>query len=276
MKLIDFHAHAYPEAIARRATLSICEFYDLKSEMTGTSAEKRRLDLENGIERTLLLPVAMSPKNADRVNGFVREAAAADPAFAVFGTVHPDLPDLIGYAEGLFAAGHMGIKLHPDMQRVDIDDPRLLPLYDRMQGEYPLYLHAGDPRHPYSRPERIARIMDLFPRLTVVAAHLGSWSMQDTALPLLARRENCIVDTSSAMSFMDPARAVRIIRAYGKDRVFFGTDYPVGDPAREAEAFGRLPLTDGEKEAIGHKNAEAFLRRYEKPLKRMNREGDGK
>lgn len=259
MKLIDFHAHVYPAAIARKATLSICEFYDLQSDNEGTPEEKLALDAAAGIEKTLLLPVAMSPKNAAHVNEFVLRTSEENPAFVPFGTIHPDEPDLPVRAEALQKAGHIGIKLHPDMQRVTVDDARLLPLYDFMQGRLPLYLHAGDPRHPYSHPERIRKIMEMFPRLTVVAAHLGSWSMQDAALGLLSHRENCIVDTSSAMSFMPMEKAVRIIRAYGADRVFFGTDYPVGNVAQEKETFERLPLTDDEKEKIGYKNAERFF-----------------
>ena len=192
----------------------------------------------------------------------VLEQAKLHPEFVPFGTVHPDEPNLPERAETLFRAGHIGIKLHPDMQQTDIDDPRLLPLYDTMQGRMPLYLHAGDPRHPYSHPEKIRKIMRLFPRLTVVAAHLGSWSMQDTALPLLGKMENCIVDTSSAMSFMPMEKAVRIMRAYGADRVFFGTDYPVGNVFQERETFDRLPLTDDEKERIGFLNAERFFAAY--------------
>ncbi len=263
---MDFHAHVYPEAIALKATRSICDFYDLESENTGTPEEKLALDSEYGIARTLLLPVAMSVKNTAHSNRFVLEQAISHPEFAAFGSVHAADPALLDTAEDLFRAGHMGIKLHPDMQQTDIDDERLLPLYDLMQGRYPLYLHAGDPRHPWSRPERISRIMDLFPRLTVIAAHLGSWSMQEEAEPLLAHRENCLVDTSSSMSFMPVERAMRFIRAYGADRVFFGTDFPVGDVKKEVEAFSRLPLTDEEREKIAYRNMERFLRQYERPI----------
>lgn len=262
MELIDFHAHVYPAAIARKATLSICEFYDLQSGNEGTPEEKLAQDAANGIYKTLLLPVAMSPKNAAHVNEFVLKLAKETPAFVPFGTVHPDEPDLPARAEALQKAGHIGIKLHPDMQRVDIDDPRLLPMYDFMQGRMPLYLHSGDPRHPYSHPERVKKIMKLFPRLVVVAAHLGAWSMQDVATPMLSGMENCIVDTSSAMSFMPMERAVKIIRAYGADRVFFGTDYPVGNVFDERETFDKLPLTDDEKEKIGYLNAERFFAAY--------------
>ena len=260
MRLIDFHAHVYPAAIARKATKSICDFYDIKSDNTGTPEEKLALDKAVGIVKTLLLPVSMSPKNTRAVNSFVLTLAKENPAFVPFGTVHPADEDLPAVAEALFAAGHIGIKLHPDMQQCDVDDPRLLPLYDYIQGRMPLYLHAGDPRHPYSHPARIRKIMDLFPRLTVVAAHMGGWSVQDYALPLLREKENCIVDTSSSLSNMTPDYALRLIRAYGSERVFFGTDYPVGNVGPEARLLESLPLTDDEKERIAFQNAQRFFR----------------
>ena len=262
MELIDFHAHVYPEAIARKATQSVLDFYDLKSGNLGTPEEKRALDRRAGVVKTLVLPVSVSPRHTRSANAFVAETVRTYPGFYAFGTVHPEDADPVAEWQENRKLGLIGIKLHPDMQKCDIDDPRLFALYDALQGREPLYLHAGDPRSGYSHPARIKRIMDLFPRLTVVAAHLGSWCMQDTALPLLQRYENCIVDTSSAMSFMPMERALALIRAYGEDRVFFGTDYPVGDPLREAEVFAALPLTPREREKIGRLNAEAFFRRF--------------
>ena len=263
MELIDFHAHVYPASIARKATENVCAFYDLHSDNVGTPEEKLELDKRAGILRTLLLPVSVNPKHTRSVNAYAAEQTRLHPEFVSFGTVCPEDADLLAEWEANRALGLVGIKLHPDMQRVDIDDPRLLPLYDALQAaDEPLYLHAGDPRHPYSHPARVKRILDLFPRLTVIAAHLGAWSMQDVALPLLTKYENCLVDTSSSMSHKTTETAVRLIRAYGADRVFFGTDYPVDFPPHEAEVFAALPLTDDEKEKIGRLNAERFFRRF--------------
>ena len=55
---------------------------------------------------------------------------------------------------------------------------------------------------------------------------------------------------------MPPRRAVEIIRAYGVENVFFGTDYPLWDASEELERFDALELTDQERELILHKNVE--------------------
>ena len=55
------------------------------------------------------------------------------------------------------------------------------------------------------------------------------------------------------------AEAARIIRHYGADRVFFGTDYPMWSPVVELAHFQRLPLTQEERALNLHKNAEAIF-----------------
>lgn len=62
--------------------------------------------------------------------------------------------------------------------------------------------------------------------------------------------ENIRVDLSSSLYALDAPTAVNILRGYGTERVLFGTDYPMWEPAEEVERFLRLPLTDGEKEKI--------------------------
>ena len=103
-------------------------------------------------------------------------------------------------------------------------------------------------------------MLDQVPDLKVICAHLGGWSVWKEAWRVLAGRPNVWVDTSSSLYALEPEEAARIIRRYGTDRAFFGTDYPMWDPEEEMARFLRLPLTDGEREQIFHLNFEAFLR----------------
>ena len=68
-----------------------------------------------------------------------------------------------------------------------------------------------------------------------------------------------MVDTSSSFYWLKPERALEIIRAFGADRVLFGTDYPMWNPAEELERFHRLLLTDEEEEKILCLNAGTLL-----------------
>ena len=262
MKYIDFHSHVYPASIARKATLATCDFYDLVSPFTGAPEEKRALDDASGIVNSLILPVAVEPRLVHKLNEYTSGVAKADGHFLPFGTVHAADENLLPEAEHILSLGLLGVKMHPDMQRFNIDDERLFPLYDMLQGKLPVMFHSGDFRTQYSRPARIRRVMDLFPKLVVIAAHLGAWSLQEEALPLLKDKENCFVDTCSSMSHMSKERAMKYIRAYGADRVFFGSDYPVEDPVYQIKVLESMPLTDGEKEKIAHLSAERFLAEF--------------
>ena len=259
MSYIDFHSHVYPAAIARKATLATCDFYDLVSPYTGTPEEKYALDTAAGITHTLILPVAVTPKHVESINNFTLATAQHNPHFLPFATVHAADDTMLEQAAQFRERGFLGVKMHPDMQKFNIDDPRLYPLYDLVQDKLPVMFHSGDPRTPFSHPARIKTIMEAFPKLVVIAAHLGAWSMQETALPLLGDKENCFVDTCSSMSHMPKAEAEKYIRGYGIERVFFGSDYPVEDPVHQIRVLEQMPLTDDEKEKIAHLNAERFL-----------------
>ena len=110
-----------------------------------------------------------------------------------FGGMHQDYAEVRSEVARCETLGLAGIKIHPDIQQVDIDDPRLFPLYDELQSRgMKLYLHMGDerPQYRYSRPSRLAKVLDMFPGLVVIAAHFGSYRAWDEAKEYLWGREN--------------------------------------------------------------------------------------
>lgn len=119
----------------------------------------------------------------------------------------------------------------------------------------PVIIHTGDYRYDYSHPEQMKRVLDAFPRLTCVCAHLGGWSEWDDAYRFLARYDNVYVDTSSSLYALTPERAAGIIRHYATERVMFGTDYPMWSAKEELARIAAVPLTDRERERIMGQNA---------------------
>ena len=105
----------------------------------------------------------------------------------------------------------------------------------------------------------MAKVLDAVPNLKAICAHLGGWSVWNEAWRELAGRPGVWVDTSSSLYAMKPEDAAAVIRHYGVDRVFFGTDYPMWNPGEEIQKFLNLPLTQEEQEKILHLNFEAFL-----------------
>ena len=79
------------------------------------------------------------------------------------------------------------------------------------------------------------------------------------AARVLAGRPNLFVDTSSSLYAIAPEQARALIRLYGADRVLFGSDFPMWDPALELTLLARVGLTDDERERVLWRNARELL-----------------
>ena len=206
MKIIDFHTHVYPDRLADKATRATCDFYGLDTDQTGSVDMLLQKGHAAGIDRFVLLPVAVHPQGVRHVNEFIVEQVREHPECCGFGTVHPDMEDMAGEIDYIRSSGLLGVKLHPDMQAVNTDDERLFPLYEQLQALHmPVFVHCGDERRDFSHPRRLRRVIDRFPDLTVIAAHLGGWSKWDEAVECL-KDTDCYVDISSCMMFLPPEK----------------------------------------------------------------------
>ena len=261
MTITDTHAHIYPDQIALRAAASTGAFYGIPMCMDGTLSQLLSHGQAAGISRFLVHSVAITPERVHSINDYLMRTAAAYPDKLIgFGAMHPGYGDVPGELERLKAGGLHGVKLHPDIQRFRLDDENAIAMFQAMaELGLPALVHTGDTRYPYSEPDRMARVLERVPKLKAICAHLGGWSVWDKAWRSLAGRPNVWVDTSSSLYALEPAAAADIIRHYGVEQVFFGTDYPMWKPEEEVARFMALPLTDAEREAALHLNFERFL-----------------
>ena len=260
MRIIDIHTHVYPDEIAEKATASVRDFYQLGNEaMNGTVDMLLRQGAAAGISQYVILPVAIRPDRVRGINDYILHQTKEHDCFIGFGTVHAKMEGLTDEVERIMAMGLHGIKMHPDSQRFAIDDPRLFPMYEAVQGKLPVLLHMGDHRYDYSHPVKLRRVLDLFPRLEAIAAHFGGYSMYETACELL-KDTDCVFDVSSSLMFLPEGQAERYIGIYGAERMAFGTDYPMWDPVDEVRSFLKLRLTGDQLEQIAHKTAERILK----------------
>ena len=259
MKIIDFHAHIYPPKIAEKASLSTGEFYRITPAHSGTGEDLLSVGKTAGISEFVLLPVATKPQQVHHINQFILdEVKSHRDEFHGFGTLHPDSENILAETDFIIKSGLQGIKLHPDTQRFNMDDRRLFEVFDNIQGKIPLLVHCGDRRFDYSHPRRLKNIIDNFPHLQVIAAHLGGWSLFEEGFEIL-KDTDCYLDISSTMMFLSPEQVTKYIHGYGAERILFGTDFPLWSPVDEVSRFGKLHLTENEFERIAYKNALAIL-----------------
>ena len=260
MQIVDIHAHAFPDAIALKAAESIGEFYHMPVRHNGTVSQL--LDLYNaaGISRGCIHSVAITPHSVDSINRFIAGAVREHPDILTgYGAVHPGCGDLPGLIRQVKELGLKGLKIHPDMQRFALDSQEAMNMFAAVEGELPIIIHTGDYRYEYSKPRQMKRVLDAFPKLVCVCAHLGGWSEWDEACKTLAGYENAYVDTSSSLYALSPEKGRKIIRCFSRERVLFGTDYPMWNPVEELERFHQLKLTEKEEEQILCLNAKNLL-----------------
>lgn len=260
MRIIDFHTHTYPNPIAQKAADSICDFYELQGGgMDGTVDTLLARGKEAGISHFVVLPVGLKPDHVRHINEFILGQVASHPQFTGFGTLHAAMADPESEVEFIHRSGLRGVKMHPDTQLFNIDDPRLFPAYDLLRTlGLPVIFHTGDPRYDYSHPRRLRKVLEQFPGLVTIAAHFGGYRLYEEAYTAL-KDTDCFMDVSSSLMIMDRDTAVDYIRKYGPERLVYGSDYPLWDPVVEVKRFLSLGLTDGETEQIAHRTAEGLL-----------------
>lgn len=253
MLVIDCHDHIYHKKLAVMAVKGVGEFYDVDMACSGTADDLVKYAGCSPIKKFVVNSVALTANTVKRLNTFVAEQCRAHSEFVGLGTLHPDMDNADEEIERIISLGLKGIKLHPDTQKFDADSDKAMKLYEKFAGRLPLLIHGGDHRYDYSHPRRLERIEQCFPQLTMVAAHLGGWSIYEEAVPYMSRM-HCFMDISSVMPFVKAERVRELIRLYGADRLLFGSDYPMWDPLNEYEAFMKLGLTQEEQEKILFKN----------------------
>jgi len=257
-KIIDFHTHIYPEKIAAKAVSSVAEFYGIDICKDGTADTLLECGRQGGIGRFVVFTAAIIPEKVQAINDYIASACREHPEFTGFGTLHPDMKNPEDEIERIINLGLRGIKFHPDMQRFNIDDEKAMKIYAVIEGRLPVIFHTGDYRYSFSHPARLARTLDNFPKLCVIAAHFGGWSLFDIAYDCFKNRF-CYFDISSSLPLIGYRRASELIRSYGSERFLFGSDYPMWDPADCVKDFMNIDLSDNERELVLWKNAQTLL-----------------
>ena len=262
--IIDAHAHIYPQKIAEKATEVIGEFYDIKMSLPAGTAERL---LENGkkagIDKFVVHSVATTAHQVDSINAFILSECEKHQEFIGFMTLHQDLTEEEVFEKVKFCVsnGIKGIKLHPDFQKFAIDDEGVYKFY-RVAGEFgiPVLFHTGDDRYEYSKPFKMAKIAKKFPKNKFIGAHFGGYRCWNE-LDVYEGLDNVFFDTSSSLPFIDVGLAKRLIDKFGAQKFFFGTDFPMWKADEELARFGKIKLSEREREMILGENFTNFLKK---------------
>jgi predicted TIM-barrel fold metal-dependent hydrolase len=169
--------------------------------------------------------------------------------------------------QGVREHGAKGLKLHPVSNRFLPDDRSLWAAYSKAaETAVPILFHsggselAGYAEADYARPRNFGPVLQAFPKLTIVLAHMGN-GFFDESEELAQNHDNVYFDTSAIISLaeteggLSDVELARLIRRIGVDRVLFGSDWPWFPPLPGIERIKNLDLTEEEKQDILGRNA---------------------
>lgn len=263
--VIDFHTHAFPDAVAAKAIPKLAGVGGLEPFGDGTVAGLiSRMD-EWHIDRAVVLNIATNPKQQTNVNNFAMEINGFGDRLYSLGSLNPDSECIESEARRLREGGIKGVKIHPDYMGAVIDDARFDAVY-RACAENDLFVvtHSGwdfiSPDFIHCTPEGICRVLDKYPTLRLVAAHLGACKMWDEVERYLVGRDNLWIETSLAPAFgLDKKQFARILTSHAPDRLLFGSDFPWCSPDDARAYVNSLDISDELKTAIFCENALKLL-----------------
>ncbi len=252
-KVIDVHTHIWPPKLAARAVEHVGTYYNYKMNGKGTLEDLKQSAADAGVEKFVIHSSALKASQVENINNDTALHITDD--IAGFGTLHPEYGEFEKEIDRIISLGLKGIKLHPDFQFFNIDDKRMYPAYEIIRDrKLPILFHMGDENYDYSSAHRLVKVMNDFPGLVVIAAHLGGHLKWDEAAELLYGKD-LYMDSSSTARKLSPEQIKKIIRRHGADRILFGTDYPIERHTKALEDFMKIGLTDEENEKILYTNA---------------------
>ena len=258
-RIADCHCHIYPSKIAEKASDAVGVFYELPMYAKVGDADTLVANgSQIGVERYLVCSVATTLPQVESIGKFIASECAKHPEFIGLGAWHEDVEDVDALLDTVAERGLLGIKVHPDFQKVSLDDPSMLKLIAAIDERgMRLMLHMGDPRYEFSAPEKLARILERYDTLKVDAAHFGGWGEWDNAVSVLAGSP-AYCDLSSSLGFLEPEDTLALIEAYGADKIMFGVDFPMWNHVAEFSRVMALGLDDATLQDIFYNNFARF------------------
>lgn len=148
--------------------------------------------------------------------------------------------------------GFIGAHFYPHWFELAPDHAKWYPFYAKcVELDVPIQLQVGqsmvyDPRYPrrsVGRPITLDTVACDFPELKIVGIHVGiPWT--DEMIAMAWKHANVYIGSDAHSPKYWPASFVHFIKSFGKDKVLFGTDFPVLDFERTMKEIDALGFSD--------------------------------
>jgi len=276
---IDIHTHA--EVSCWNPFDSYGEEFDraadkyFRNSRRPTIAETVEYYRERRIGLVMFTVDAESQMGRRRIpNEEIAEAAKANPDVLVaFASIDPHKGKMGAREARRLVEEHgvRGFKFHPTVQGFHPWDRMAWPIYEVIN-EYklPVIFHSGHSgigsgmrcggglKLEYSNPMHLDEVAANFGDMQIVIAH-PSWPWQDEALSVALHKPNVWIDLSGWSPKYFPPQLVQYANTLLKDRMLFGSDYPLITPERWMKDFDEAGFRDEVKPLILKENAVRLL-----------------
>ena len=288
--IIDFHTHIFPDKIAAKTIESLGAIAGVKAATDGTLNGLLDSMKNSNVDMSLIMPVCTKPEQFENINNFAGKINDTyNSRVLSFGGIHPDCENYKEKLDYIKALGLPGIKIHPDYQRVMIDDIRFMRIIE-YANELGLIIltHAGIdiglPEPIHCPPDKMRKVLDTLKPKKMVLAHLGGWKQWDKVYEYLAG-ENVYLDTAFMVGvslnykknkvllsedkqsenrvkyteYVEQNLFLKILKKHGAGKILFATDSPWSEAKIGIEYIKNLPINEEEKKQILSENAIKLL-----------------
>lgn len=276
--MIDFHTHIFPPEVKdhrehwiRKDPCFSKLYLNPKAVIAAADDLVQSMD-EAGIDSSVALGIGW--KNRDLCLGhndyMIESHHKYGKKIIPFCSVQPMEGDSSYYEiERCVKAGIAGIgELRPDLQGLlDKDISVWNPVMEAARKwDLPVLIHSSEPvGHSYAGKGEVSlqylyRLLCAFADIKIVLAHWGGGMIFYSLMPEMTKTlMNTYFDTAATSFLYRPEIFTTAFKLAGKEKVLFGSDYPLISHSRAIKYLYSLNLQSDELEAITEDNASALL-----------------
>ncbi|MFQ6393003.1 amidohydrolase family protein [Nocardia sp. KC 131] len=266
--IIDVHTHFMPDQVMRK----VWAYFDSAGPLTGKAWPIAYRDDEQvrlktlrgfGVRAFTALVYPHKPDMAAWLNEWTADFAERTPDCLHTATFYPE-PHAASYVEAAIERGARVFKVHVQVGGFHPGDALLDPVWGLIEdARIPVVIHCGSGPAPgqYTGPEPIAALLQRFPQLRLIIAHMGTPEYSEF-LDLVKDYPGVHLDTTMVWTDFSEADAPFPANEHGRlhdfgDRILFGSDFPniPYSYGHSIYALERLDLGDTWLKQVCYRNA---------------------
>jgi predicted TIM-barrel fold metal-dependent hydrolase len=276
--IVDFHTHIFPPAVQVERELYFTNepafrmLYNSPKARLITAEEMIRAMDEEGVDVSVVFGFPWKKlESAARHNDYILDSVARYPdRLKGFCCLDPCDEKALREVERCLSGGLSGVGELAFYQSgivCEIRDSMAPVMAVCLEKDLPVLLHTNEPvghAYPGKTENTLSEIYEFikrFPMNKIVLAHWGGGIFFYGLLKKEVRETltNVWIDTAASPFLYDPAIYRHAIDIIGKEKILFGSDYPLIKPARYFEELRQSGLTDEEFSDICGGNAAELL-----------------